>query len=204
MDLWQYVKDLFKAEQESSSIKPFIQEPLERLENETESYEIWKRTLAKQRLLDWLNIQYATFTMSGESEIDKTIDFLNTPTSKGFVIHFNDKFHNRKDIIYLFDYLKERVLEMNYKPYMSDTRTYNQTRNDKNWVETIERHYLKPRFKVLEDNTFDQRFGNIKIELLFRNDVIRNLQFSATRYHDRNYKEANTFNDLMRELLRNA
>jgi|AntRauTorckE5430_2_1112549.scaffolds.fasta_scaffold04068_2 hypothetical protein len=204
MDLWQYVKDLFKAEQESSSLKPFIQEPLERLQDETESYEIWKRTLAKQRLLDWLNIQYATFTISGESEIDKTIDFLNTPTSKGFVIHFNDKFHNRKDIINLFDYLKERVLEMDYKIYMSDTRTYNQTRNDKNWVETIERHYLKPRFKVLEDNTFDQRFGNIKVELLFRNDVIRNLQFSATRYHDRNYKEANSFNDLMRELLRNS
>jgi hypothetical protein len=201
MDLWQYFKDLFKAEQESSSLKPYINEPLERSKEEVENYEHWKRTLAKQRLLDWLNAQYALFTMSGESEIDKTIDFLNTPSSKGFVIHFNEQFHNRQDIIYLFDYLKERFLAMNYKSYMSDIRTYNQSRNDKTWVETIERHYLKPRFKVLDDNTFDQRFGNIKIELLFRNDVIRNLQFSATRYHDRNYKEASTFNDLMRELL---
>ena len=202
MDLWQYFKDLFKAEQESSSIKPYINEPLERSEEEKEAYELWKRTLAKQRLLDWINAQYATFTISGESEIDKTIDFLNIPSSKGFVIHFNDQFHNRKNIIHLFDYLKELVLEMNYKLYMSDIRTYNKTRNDKTWVETIERHYLKPRIKVLENNTFDQRFGNIRIELLFRNDQIRNLKFSATRYHDRSYKEANTFNDLMRELLK--
>lgn len=201
MDLWQYMKDLFKAEQESSPVKPYIQEPLEREEEEVESYDLWKRTLAKRRLLDWLNMQYASFVMNGEAEIDRTIDFLNTPSAKGFVMHFDEQLHNRSDFIHLFDYLQERVLDMNYKKYMSDTRTYNKTRNDNTWVETIQRHYLKPRFKVLDDNTFDQRFGNIKIELLFRNDKIRNLQFSATRYSDRNYAEGNTFNDLMRELL---
>lgn len=201
MDLWQYMKDLFKAEQESSSIKPYIQEPLERDEEEIEAYNLWKRTLAKRRILDWLNMQYASFVMSGESEIDKTIDFLNTPSAKGFVLHFDEQLHNRNNFLNLFDYLKERVLEMNYKKYMSDTRTYNKTRNNNTWVEMKQRHYLKPRFKVLEDNTFDQRFGNIKIELLFRNDKIHNLQFSATRYNDRNFAEGNTFNDLMRELL---
>jgi hypothetical protein len=201
MDLWQYMKDLFKAEQESNSKKPFIQEPLERDEVAVQSYDLWKRTLAKQRFLDWLNIQYATFVMSDETAIDTAIDFLNTPSAKGFVIHFDEQMHNRGDFIHLFDYLQERVLEMNYKKYMSDIRTYNKTRNDNTWVETIQRHYLKPRFKVLEDNTFDQRFGNIKIELFYRNDRIRNLQFSATRYSDRSYAEGNTFNDLMRELL---
>jgi hypothetical protein len=201
MDLWQYMKDLFKAEQESNPKKPFIQEPLERDEVAVQSYDLWKRTLAKQRFLDWLNIQYATFVMSDETGIDTAIDFLNTPSAKGFVIHFDEQMHNRGDFIHLFDYLQERVLEMNYKKYMSDIRTYNKTRNDNTWVETIQRHYLKPRFKVLEDNTFDQRFGNIKIELFYRNDRIRNLQFSATRYSDRSYAEGNTFNDLMRELL---
>jgi hypothetical protein len=201
MDLWQYMKDLFKAEQESNSKKPFIQEPLERDEVAVQSYDLWKRTLAKHRFLDWLNIQYATFVMSDETAIDTAIDFLNTPSAKGFVIHFDEQMHNRGDFIHLFDYLQERVLEMNYKKYMSDIRTYNKTRNDNTWVETIQRHYLKPRFKVLEDNTFDQRFGNIKIELFYRNDRIRNLQFSATRYSDRSYAEGNTFNDLMRELL---
>lgn len=201
MDLWQYMKDLFKAEQESNPKKPFIQEPLERDEVAVQSYDLWKRTLAKQRFLDWLNIQYATFVMSDETAIDTAIDFLNTPSAKGFVIHFDEQMHNRGDFIHLFDYLQERVLEMNYKKYMSDIRTYNKTRNDNTWVETIQRHYLKPRFKVLEDNTFDQRFGNIKIELFYRNDRIRNLQFSATRYSDRSYTEGNTFNDLMRELL---
>jgi hypothetical protein len=202
MDLWKYVKDLFKEEAESSKLKPFIQEPLERSETEVESYEIWKRTLGKSRFLDWLNAQYALFKMSGESEIDRTIDFLNTPSSKGFVIHYDRQIHNHQDFVHLFDYLQERVLTMNYKKYMSDVRTYNQTRNQQNYVESIERHYLKPRFVVKEDNTFDQLFGNIKIELLIRNDVIKNFQFSATNYNDRNFAKADTFNDLMRELLK--
>lgn len=202
MDLWKYFKDLFKAEAESSKLKPFIQEPLERSEAEIETYAIWKKTLGKRRLLDWLNAQYAMFTLSGESEIDRTIDFLNTPSAKGFVIHYDTQIHNHKDFVHLFDYLKERVLTMNYKKYMSDVRIYNQTRNNQNYVESIERHYLKPRFVVKEDKTFDQLFGNIKIELLLRNDVIKNLQFSATQYNDRSFAEADTFNDLMRELLK--
>lgn len=202
MDLWKYVKNLFQAEEESSKLKPFIQEPLERSVEEIEAYEHWKRTLAKRKFLDWLNAQYALFTMSGESEIDRTIDFLNTPSAKGFVIHYDTQIHNHKDFIHLFDYLQERVLTMNYKKYMSDIKIYNQTRNNQNYVESIQRHYLKPRFVVKEDNTFDQLFGNIKIELLLRNDVIKNLQFSATHYNDRNFAKADTFNDLMRTLLK--
>ncbi len=202
MDLWKYVKDLFKEEAESNKLKPFIQEPLERSEGEEEDYELWKKTLSKRRLLDWLNTQYASFILSGESEIDRTIDFLNIPSSKGFVIHYDRQLHNHKDFLHLFDYLKERVLTMNYKKYMSDVRTYNQTRNNQNYVESIQRHYLKPRFVVKADNTFDQLYGNIKIELLIRNDVIKNLQFSATHYNDRNFAAADTFNDLMRELLK--
>ncbi len=203
MDLWNYVKDLFKAEEESSKLKPFIQEPLERSEEAMKAYELWKRTLSKVQLLEWLNAQYALFQMSGESEIDRTIDFLNTPSAKGFVIHYDNQLHNHKDFLHLFDYLKERVLTMNYKKYMSDVKIYNQTRNNQNYVESIQRHYLKPRFVIKEDNTFDQLFGNIKIELLLKNEVIKNLQFSATRYHDRNFTEADTFNNLMRELLKN-
>lgn len=202
MDLWKYVKGLFQEEQESSKLKPFIQEPLERSEIELETYELWKRTLSKRKFLDWLNAQYASFIISGESEIDRTIDFLNTPSAKGFVIHYDTQLHNKKDFLHLFDYLQERVLTMNYKKYMSDIRTYNQTRNNQNYVESIQRHYLKPRFVVKEDNTFDQLYGNIKIELLIRNDVIKNLQFSATNYNDRNFAKADTFNDLMRELLK--
>lgn len=202
MDLWKYVQDLFKAEQESSPVKPFIQEPLVRSELELEDYNLWKRTLAKRRVLDWLNVQYASFVMNGKMELDKTIDFLNTPSVKGFVIYFDEQLHNKKDIIHLFDYLQECVLEMNYKKYMSDTRTYTQTRNNKTWVETIERHYLKPRFKKRDNDTFDQQFGNIKIELLFRDEVIRNLQFSATKYNDRNFSKGDTFHNLIREVLK--
>ncbi len=201
MDLWQYVKNLLKAESESSPLKPFIQEPLERLETETAAYELWKRTLAKEQVLEWLNVQYATFVMQPDALIDTTIDFLNTPSAKGFVIHFDEQLHNHNDFFHLFDYLKEQVLSMNYRNYMSDVRTYNRTRNNKNWVETIERHYLKPRLVLLDEQKMDQRFGNIKIELLLKNEVIKNLQFSATRYQDRNFNDGNTFSELMRALL---
>lgn len=200
-DIWNYFKQLFKKEAKSSPTAPFIHEIIQRNEEEIAAYQLWKRSLAKHRILDWLNMQYAAYLLQ-DTEPAATIDFLNTPSAKGFVLYFDDQLHNNtKDYIHLFDFLKERVLDIGYKSYVSDLRTYNRTQNNKTWVETIQRHYLKPRPKFVENQPLKQRYGNIKIELLFRNERIINLQFSATNYQDRKFEKAETFKDLMKILL---
>ncbi len=197
-ELWQYFKNLFKASENSSPNEPFIHEVIERSEEEKASYDRCKSKLARRRLTDWLNNEFIRY-QANPKDNDEAIDFLNTPSSKGFVIHFRKTAYRTTEIIHLFDYLKEKVLQLDYKSYLSDSRTYNRA----NQVENIQRHYLKPPSnlgkKTIEK--FDQKYGNITIELKQRNEKVHDLKFSATVYHDHKYQSAKPFTELMGNIL---
>ncbi|MCB0518933.1 MAG: hypothetical protein H6577_07835 [Lewinellaceae bacterium] len=195
-DVWDFIKGLFQKEEESSSSNPYLHEQIERTEEEKNAYEIWKGSLTHRRMMDWLNDQYAIWQALPD-DIDPAIDFLDMPSSKGFAIHLYKTEYRKTDAIHLFDYLKEQVQRLNYKSQMSDTRTWSQ----KSWVETVERHYLKPRTFFEAEKLINQRFGNITIELSFRNDRPHHLKFRATGYSDRLYAETADFNDLMQAVL---
>ncbi len=139
-----------------------------------------------------LGDEYATHRID-PSKVDRSLDFLDTPSMKGFVIHASIGGYDLKELRHLLDYLKERVLTIDYKTYVSDRRIYN--RDGKN--EMVERHYLKPKVKVTENEQITQKYGNIRIELKCQNDVPINLKFSATGYHDRLFEEAEDFRVLM-------
>lgn len=195
-DLWDYFKNLFQKAEESSPSRPLIHEVIERSEEEKADYQHWKKTLVCRRLQDWLHDQYAVFRVAPE-HIDEGLDFLNTPSSKGFVIHFNKTRYSRRDVTHFFDFLKEQVLALDYRTQVSDLRTYERT----GWVETIERHYLKPRPDFMREGKYKQKFGNVMIELELRNDRVHNLRFRATSYQDHLFEEARGFEDLMQQIL---
>lgn len=161
-----------------------------------EDYEHWKKTLVRRRLTDWLIDQYAIFRVLPE-DIDEAIDFLNTPSSKGFVIHFYKTQYSKRDVRHLCTYLKEQVRTLGYRVQISDTRTFNRP----NWVETIDRHYLKPRPQFNQDQPLDQRFGNILIEHHLRDDAPHYLKFSSTTYQDRLFKDPEEFKALMQAIM---
>lgn len=197
--LWSYFKNLFQQAEQSSPSQPLIHEMITRSEEERQDYEFWKGTLIRRRLLDWLNDQYAIYRVE-QDRVDEAIDFLDTPSSKGFVVHFNQTRYSHRDVTHFFDYLKEKVLSMSYRTQISDLRTYNRA----SWVETVQRHYLKPGLSIRqagEDGKFTQKFGNIMIELELRDDAIHNLRFRATVYKDRLFKEPAAFKDLMVALV---
>lgn len=195
-DIWDYFKNLFKKSEESSPTQPYLHEVIERSEAEKSDYEFWKTTLVRRRLIDWLSDQYAIFRVLPQ-DVDEAMDFLNTPSSKGFVIHFYKTNYSRRDVTFLMDYLKEQVLALDYKTQVSDTRTFNRP----NWVETIERHYLKPRPDFEQKGKFNQKFGNVTIEMQLRNDQPYHLKFQATTYNDHLFKDAHDFEDLMQAVL---
>ena len=196
-DFWEKIKSVFSSAEESSSINPTIHEIIERSEVELTNYEHWKNSLAARRLLDWLKNEYFTF-LTSSNNIDQSIDFLDTTSKKGFVIHFSNMKYSLEEITFLFDYLKEKVKKLPYRIYVSDTRTY--PKND--FVETIHRHYLKPSLKLkMSEQKASQAFGNITIEMFLKNDQIVNLKFSATTYRDHQFEEAGNFNDLMKEIF---
>lgn len=193
---WEQVKALFTSAEESSPIQPAVHEVLVRTEEEKADYTHWKNTLVRRRLLDWLSNQFAIY-QTLPNDTDEAIDFLNTPSMKGFVVHFNQTQYSRRDAIYLLDYLKERIKTLDYRLQLSDVRTYNRP----NWVESVQKHYLKPRTNFEEGVKIDQQYGNISIDLVLRNDQPHHLRFSATSYSDHLYEDATPFKELMKVLV---
>ncbi|WP_116127800.1 hypothetical protein [Lewinella sp. IMCC34183] len=194
---WEKITALFDSAENSSPTEPAVHELIERDAEELEQYDRWKRTLARRRLFDWLNDQYALFR--SDRATDHAISFLDTPSSKGFVIHFNETQYSREEITHFFHYLKERMLQLNYRTQISDRRVFSRD----SWVETQERHYLKPRTRHQRQagppgrGELDQKFGNITVELELRNDEPWNLRLRATTYQDALYNEPETFRALM-------
>ncbi|MBP9874679.1 MAG: hypothetical protein KBC60_11580, partial [Haliscomenobacter sp.] len=70
-----------------------------------------------------------------------------------------------------------------------------------NWAETVQRHYLKPRPQVPDGEKLRQRFGNVTIEVVSRDDKAHQLRFRATAYSDHLFQDAERFEGLMKELL---
>ncbi|MFK7934249.1 MAG: hypothetical protein AB8G22_12120 [Saprospiraceae bacterium] len=196
MSFWQNIKNLFQAAEESSPTEPVLHSVIERNTKEKEDYEFWKATLVRRRLTDWLSDQYAIYRVVPDN-VDEALDFLDTPSKKGFVIHFYKTQYSKRDTIHFLDYFKEQVKALNYRSQLSDTRTFNR----KDWVETIERHYLKPRTNFDPAEKLDQRYGNIMVELELRDDKPYRLKFSATSYQDHLFKDADDFKELMQMVL---
>lgn len=194
--IWEHFKNLFKEGEQSSPAQPFVHEMIERSEEAQADYLHWKKTLVRRRLIDWLSDQYAIFKVLPR-DIDEALDFLNTPSSKGFVIHFYKTNYSHSDLIWLAEYFREQVSALDYRNQLSDVRTFAQAQ----WVETIERHYLKPRPDDSEGKLATQRYGNITIEAILRDDKPYRLKFQATTYQDRLFKDAESFHDLMQALL---
>ena len=195
-DPFSYFKSLFQKSETSTSSNPFIHELITRTEEEKVDFEFWKNTLVASRLLDWLSDQYAVYQVA-PNRVDEAISFLNTSSSKGFAIQFHHTQYSRRDVTFLFDWLKEKVQNLNYRLDISDTRTYKKGE----WLETTNRHYLKPRTDFTSKKKFNQGYGNITIEFVLRDDSIHHLKLIATRYSDRLYEEAADFKDLMRVIL---
>lgn len=195
-DPWSYFKSLFQQSETSSGSNPFIHELIDRTETEKKDYAFWKETLVARRLLDWLGDQYAVYRLEPQ-RVDEAINFLNTPSSKGFAIHFNQTQYSKRDVTHFFDWLKEKVKALDYRSQISDTRTYKKGDS----METTERHYLKPRADFTSKEKFNQGFGNITIELVFRDEEVHHLKLISTSYSDRLYKDAADFRELMQILL---
>ncbi|MEM1215405.1 MAG: hypothetical protein AAGJ82_06965 [Bacteroidota bacterium] len=196
---WQRLFRLEKAVNESSPSQPAIHELIARSPVYQTDYTQWKTGFVRRRLTDWLGDQYAIYRRRPQ-DIDGGIAFLNTPSSKGFIIYFHQTNYSRTEATYLFDYFKERVQTENYRVQLSDLRTYNR----RDWVETVEKHYLKPRLDFDPTKKQQQQFGNVTIELEIRNDQVHNLRLRATHYRDHLYEEARDFRELMQVLLSNS
>ena len=190
---WDKIKSLLSSSEKSSSTQPAVHEIISRSEAFKADYEIWKNGPVHKKLLYWISDQYHVYQQENAA-LEKGIDFLSTDSTKGVALHFDDIEYNKEDARFLFDYFKEKIRTHNYRTQVSDTRTYSKN----TWIETVERHYLKPRPVYDEQGKIDQGFGNITVLLTFRNDKVYNLKLSATAYQDRLFNAEKKFSALMK------
>lgn len=195
-DFLEYFKNWFRKAEKSSPSNPALHEVIKRSDEHRQKLQAWKHSLAQRRLTDWLWQQYAIWQTLPD-DLDPAVDFLDTPSSKGFAIHFFQAEFPKEEAVLLFDYLKDKVLELPYRLTLADRRVY----AVKSHMETVERYYLKPRQQRTEEQRIDQGFGNVTIELVFRDDIPHQLRFQATSYNDRLYAPAAEFKSLFQMLL---
>ena len=167
----------------------------------------------------WLREAYEHYLQHGAPP-SRAVDFLDTDSSKGFVIHFDELQYSREEAEFFQLLLRasgviapvtrpDGTAEKRYRTQVADAKAYSKA----GVTERTDRYYLKPRLVLHEDpaiaaapnghtaDQFGQGFGNILIELVTRNDRPYRLRFSATIYHDRVYQEAESFGALMRLVL---
>ena len=191
---WSKIKALLTQSELSTPTRPAIHEVIKRSEEFLQEYEIWKGGPQHKKMLNWISEQYAIYQKKGREQSEH-IDFLYTASAKGMAIHLADIEYGIDEARFLMDFFKERIREVHqYRTQVSDTRTYSM----KTWVETVERHYLKPRPQYNEAGRIAQGFGNITLLLTLRDDKLYNFKLSATAYQDRLFSVEEQFSDLMR------
>lgn len=187
-------KDARKA---SEHHLPLVHEPLERKVGELEAYEAWCEGPQRQRMLDFIDHQYS---LSLKEQGDGAMFRIMLGThSNGFMLRYPTGI-SESDFNHLFDFLKERMRTLGYVVYTSDRRIYNRPE----YVETIDRHYLKPSIKskmrMEQPEKFGQLYGNVHIELYKVDERPTHIRFMCHNYQDHKFEEALDFQDLISRL----
>lgn len=189
----EFIKKLLQK-QETHKV-PFIQEELKRDEKEQLAYEEWMEIKGYFPFNALLKEQYAKSQEQGSNVAMCT--FMSRGTASGFVIYPNE-YLDDSEFAHYFDYLHKKVLTLGYRKYLSDYKQFIK----QDHIKRIERHYVKPKLtrdpKATQAN---QRFGNITIELEYKDEKIKYLKLLASVYNDRLYSKALPFGELIEVLV---
>lgn len=197
MGFWNQIKEWLGKEglQPSPCVQAISHELIHRTDEELKAFEKWKLSQCRQEMLAYIANNYKIWKNTPCEQCDG-IDFLKMKSFDGFIVHFMDLDRDCDDVRHLFDYLKERIRVLGYVPYVSDVKEFERTR----WIEKVERHYLKPPLKIQVEKKRKQRFGNINIELLFRDGEPLHMKFAACTYQDSQYEDPEDFEELVKML----
>jgi hypothetical protein len=194
----QLLKNIFAdAEESSQAVKPFVQEILVRSNREIDSYNQW---LYSEKQSQTIAIFKSRLRYKNELSVGEQIqiEFIEGKATSGFVCYYNQQFFQPEAFQHLFDYLKQQVLTLDYKLYVSDTQTRLQQDN----THTKERHYLKPKYVYDEAmKKTMQQYGNIIIELHKTNNEPEKIHFIVNRYSGYDYSEAISADELYEKLF---
>ncbi|MFN3939578.1 MAG: hypothetical protein ACK4IY_03260 [Chitinophagales bacterium] len=158
----------------------------------------WNKWFFSNRYLEIQKMFQTDYLDPDETELKESLvrHFANANESVK-ILYTHTKFETY-EMQFIADALKYTILQkLPYKTYMSDVRHFIR----KDYVEVIERHYLKPKFVLLDGAVMVQQFGNIIIENRIIDNDPYDLQLRAHSYSGHNYAPAQEFYALLEILF---
>jgi len=179
--------------------EPFIREELKRSVHDISDYANWQGSEEKGHVVTFIGEQFEK-SRDGEENIS-LFRVIHDGSTNGFMLRYLEE-SSALHFQHLFDYLKDEVKKHQYIIYTSDVRTYDRPE----YIERIERHYLKPSWRVLnrkevnDTGKMNQLYGNITIELHKHDENPQFIKFLSQHYSDSKFSEPKPFTDLIREI----
>ncbi len=173
-----------------------VHEVLKRSERDQQGYAQWKESEERQALLQEIAQAYYYKKTNIQSPIE--VHLFNTVYANGFAITYSANL-TAKTFQHLFEYFKDKVMDMQYRVVMADRRILDREQ----YVETIEKYYLKPPMHTQEItlDSIDQQYGNVVMEHILINDKPSYMKLLVNIYSDSLYKDALDYDEFMSRLL---
>ena len=183
---------IFKGKAEGPA--ELIHETLERTSRESESFLAWADSHKRTELLTEI---YNAYHLKKKGIVAKlNLHLLETKYSNGFAVTYDSEI-SADDFRNLFDFLKEKTLEFDYRLAQNDRRIIDR----ESFEEVIEKWYLKPQGLELEEKKTNQLYGNILIEYVMIDRKPSYIKLMANVYQDRLYSEALPFEEFIEKLF---
>ncbi|MGF1532432.1 MAG: hypothetical protein ACFCUI_01910 [Bernardetiaceae bacterium] len=174
---------------------PILEEPLTRSVQEKQAYWHWLNEGTYRPLLQELRKGYdlkKNKQQGGKLEVH----LLRSEQSNGIAVTY-PKTLPPVQFQYLFDLLRDRSQNIGYQHYTSGRRTFDRPQ----YIETIDKHYLKPPKSGLVTPPFDQQYGNILIEMIWIDRRPSFMRLMAHVYSDHLFNTPRPFDELLDQLL---
>lgn len=170
---------------------PLVAGPLKRTAPEQQEYLRWASGPAAAETL-----RKVRQAISGSHSRTFKAHLLRTPYANGFALYTHTG-NAGNELRLLADLLKDRVKSLGYVSQLAERQEYDRAQ----YVETVEKNYLKPPPPTDFTQLFNQLYGNILIQYVLYNQQPAYLKLVASVYSDRLYTTALPYEELEGILL---
>lgn len=172
-----------------------FREVISRRSKFTVAYDEWVQDGSASRMLH--EVAHAYYLKKANINSGLNVHTLSSAYANGFAITYSP-LYQPLDFEFLFDYFKEEVLQLGYKLTNSDR----QIREKHDYIETVDKHYLKPPIQIVPGELCDQMYGNVLLEFVKINDAPSYLKLQVSIYSDRLYTKALSFDDFLSKIFK--
>ncbi len=173
----------------TSGKEPILRENISRNERFLEGFVSWRDSKSARTLFRVLADAIKKGGKLNDEHVD--IGYYTDRGIEGLLIR-SFKGGDKQKFQYLIEFVRERILQLNYRLYHG----IEEHREQNGKIRSLEEYYLKPSVRS-RLYPLKQEFGNITLELNLLNDEVQFLKIVASTYSGYNYEEPKPLPELL-------